>query len=783
MTQDSLRPSGLQHRPQDRPQDRIIFDRLLRDFVPDDPFDFHAHLYRVQDMERGSQAVAGDDEVGLSFYRQQMTAWMGDRAPKDGMFFAMPTQNADVAAANEFCVAETSQSTRSRALLMIAPGDDPAATESLVEKHCGLVAGFKVYHVFADRPDTMNATIEEYIPEWAWELADRHSLLLMLHIVKPLALADPENQRSLRRICLQYPGARVVLAHAARGFCGRHTVDSIESLSGLDNVLFDTSAICEPAPLLSILQKFGPRRLLYGSDFPVSNLQGRCSSVGDGFFWFYEDNVDWSNSATGSQSLVGIESLLALRQACKLAHLTEEDIQCVFRTNAEQALNLDAGKEPQGQNRYAQAQRILPGGTQLLSKRPEMIAPGQWPPYFSEARGVQIVDSDGREFTDMSMMSVGACLLGYADPDVNTAVSRRVMLGSMSTLNSPDEVEFAELMLEIHPWAGMVSYARGGGEALAIAARIARASTGRSKIAFCGYHGWQDWYLAANLSSAVDDDPLAGHLLAGLNPAGVPKELAGTALPFKYNCLDELDAILKREGDDLAAIFMEPTRSQLPDPGFLEGVRERADSCGAVLAFDEVSVGWRLCLGGAHLMFGIQPDMAIFSKATANGYPMAAILGTEPVMQASQKSFISSTMWTDGIGSAAALATVRKHQQHDVPAHVATIGNHFRQGMKENAARHGVEISFQGHPAMSILSFKHDNALALQTLLTVRMLDRGFLVDSGIYPSLAHEKRHVDACVAAADDVFAEIGEAIRLKDIASRLPSPTRHTKFQRLA
>ena len=779
MTQSNLKPSAMQPRP----QERELFDRLLRNFVPYDPFDFHAHLYRVQDLDSESELVSGDDEVGLSFYCQQMAAWMGDRAPKDGLFFAMPAQEADVAAANDFCLAETSRSERSRALLLIRPGDDPVVTESLIEKHRDMVAGFKVYHVYADRPDTLNSTIEEFIPQWAWELADRHGLLLMLHIVRPLALADPENQRSLRRLCLQYPGARVVLAHAARGFNARHTVEGIASLAGLDNVLFDTSAICEPAALLSILQKFGPRRLLYGSDFPISNFQGRCSSVGDGFYWFDENNVDWSASEIGSRSVVGLESLLALRQACQLAHLTEEDVERVFRMNAEQVLGLSEASEPQGPSRYAEAQKILPGGAQLVSKRPEMIAPERWPPYFTEARGVQVVDSDGREFIDMSMMSVGACLLGYADPDVNAAVSRRVMLGSMTSLNSPDEVDFAELLIELHPWAGMVSYARGGGEALAIAVRIARAHTGRSKIAICGYHGWLDWYLAANVCPDSSDDPLAGHLLAGLRPAGVPRELAGTALPFTYNCLDELDAIVRSHGNDLAAIVMEPTRSQSPEPGFLEGVRERADSCGAVLAFDEVSVGWRLCLGGAHLQYGVKPDMAVFSKAIANGYPMAAIVGTKSVMRDSQKSFISSTMWTDGIGSAAALATVRKYQQHDVPAHVAKIGERFRQGLGETAARHGVELSFTGHPALETFLISHDNALALQTLLTVRMLERGFLLDGSFYPSFAHEPRHVDACVAAVDDVFAELGEAIRVGDIASRLSSPTRHTKFQRLA
>ncbi|MDC0937009.1 aminotransferase class III-fold pyridoxal phosphate-dependent enzyme, partial [Pirellulales bacterium] len=419
--------------------------------------------------------------------------------------------------------------------------------------------------------------------------------------------------------------------------------------------------------MLAVLRAFGPRRLLFGSDYPVSNLIGRSSSLGDGFAWFYEHNVDWEDAEIGRRTIVGMESLLALRQACQLANLTDGDVECIFRENASRELGLNEDSNQRGQTLYARARQIIPGGTQLLSKRPEMFAPERWPPYFAEARDVRVIDIDGREFVDMSSMSVGACLLGYADPDVNAAVSRRVMLGAMSSLNSADEVALAELLLEIHPWADSVRYARGGGEALAVAVRIARASTGRSKIAICGYHGWQDWYLAANVSVETGHDPLAGHLLAGLKPAGVPRELAGTVLPFRYNCPDELDAIVARHGADLAAIVMEPTRHQSPEPGFLEKVRQLADRTGAVLVFDEVSAGWRICLGGAHLQFEVRPDMAVFSKAIANGYPMAAILGVRTVMQAAQESFISSTMWTDGVGPAAALATLRKFQQHDVP--------------------------------------------------------------------------------------------------------------------
>jgi glutamate-1-semialdehyde 2,1-aminomutase len=353
----------------------------------------------------------------------------------------------------------------------------------------------------------------------------------------------------------------------------------------------------------------------------------------------------------------------------------------------------------------------------------------------------------------------------------------------MASLNSPDEVELAELLLEIHPWADMVRYARGGGEAMAVAVRIARASTGRSIVAFCGYHGWHDWYLAANHARAGSEDPLAGHLLSGLKPAGVPLELAGTTLPFEFNRAHQLESIVREYGDQLAAIVLEPTRSYEPAPGFLEEVRGLATQCGAVLVFDEISVGWRLCLGGAHLRYRVAPDVAVFSKALANGYPMAAVVGTRPVMEAAQQTFISSTMWTDGIGPAAALAAIRKLQRCDVPEHVASIGARYRKGLCEIAAAHRVPVAIRGHDALSVLTFEHDQAAELQTLFTVRMLAEGFLAGAAFYPSFAHEEDHVDAYLSAATRAFAELGSAIQQHDIAARLQGDVKHSGFRRLA
>ncbi len=431
---------------------------------------------------------------------------------------------------------------------------------------------------------------------------------------------------------------------------------------------------------------------------------------------------------------------------------------------------------------YREARRLIPGGTQLLSKRPEMFAPGRWPAYFREARGCEVVDLDGREWLDMSTMGLGSCVLGYADPEVTAAVIGRVEAGSMSTLNSPEEVELARVLLELHPWAEQVRYARTGGEAMAVAARVARAATGRSVVAFCGYHGWHDWYLAANRRTDDAGDPLDGHLLAGLTPNGVPVELAGTALPFRYNRLDELEAIVDSAGDRLAAVVMEPTRHEQPAEGFLAGVRALADRVGAVLVFDEITSGFRFALGGAHIDLGVEPDMAVFGKALGNGHPMAAVVGRRAVLDAAEESFISSTFWTEGVGPTAALATLARMKSRDVPAHLERVGGRLGAGLSALAKERDVPLRVHGHPALSVWSFDHPQGATLGTLFTVKMLDRGILSGAGFYTSLAHESRHVDRFLDAAGLALDEVADAIENDDAQERLGSPTRHTGFRRL-
>jgi len=755
--------------------ERELFERLLGDFVPAEVFDVHAHAYLT---DHGPALPDEEPHADLQAWAAYTRAWMGGRSPAAGLFFGFPVRGVDPAADNRWLADQLTHHPGSRGLLLVRPQDDPQAVEARVAAERW--AGFKVYHVYADRSDTFNAGLDEYVPQWVWRLAHERELVIMLHLVRRGALADAGNQRLIRERCLRYRGVKLILAHAARGFCADHTLDGLEGLAGLDNVYFDTSAVCESAALTAILQRFGTSRLMYGSDFPVSQFRGRHVSLGDHFFWLYDANADFDEKL-GKPVLVGIESLLALRQAARLSHLNDSDLERIFSGNALQLLGLVKPANNLTSDRYRQAQSLIPGGTQLLSKRPEMFAPGHWPAYFTEAHGVEVIDLDRRRYIDMSIAGIGSTLLGFADPDVNAAVTRRVMLGSMSTLNPADEVELAELLIELHPWAEQVRYTRTGGEAMAVAVRIARAAAGRDRAAFCGYHGWSDWYLAANLSTS-GGDRLHGHLLPGLEPRGVPSALADTALPFTYNRLDQLEAIVKQHGDDLAAIVMEPTRHQPPAPGFLEGVRELADRCGACLIFDEITTGWRFERGGVHLRYAVSPDMAVFSKALGNGFPIAAVLGIRRVMDAAQHSFISSTMWTEALGPAAALATIRKLIAHDVVTHVDRIGRLFQEGLRAAAERHGVPLRVGGPPCLTQVGFEHPDAAALLTFYTRLLLERGLLAGGGFYPTLAHQLHHVDEFLQAADKVLAVVAEAIECSDVTRRIEGKVKHAGFARL-
>jgi glutamate-1-semialdehyde aminotransferase len=436
-------------------------------------------------------------------------------------------------------------------------------------------------------------------------------------------------------------------------------------------------------------------------------------------------------------------------------------------------------KIKKGPQLWNEAKKIIPGGTQLLSKRSEMFLPEHWPSYFKKAKGCEIWDLDGNKYIDMYSMGIGSCILGYADPDVNKAVKAVIDSGSTSTLNSPEEVDLAKLLIKLHPWADQVRYCRGGGEAMAIAVRIARAYVKKDKVAFCGYHGWHDWYLAANISN---DKNLDGHLLSGLEPAGVPRSLSGTAIPFNYNKIEELEDIVSKN-KDIGVIVMEPMRNHEPKNKFLLKVRKIADKIGAVLIFDEVSSGWRFTIGGIHLKYGVNPDLAVFAKAMSNGFPMAAIIGKKEVMESAQKTFISSTNWTERIGPVAALATIKKMIKNKIPLELEKKGKYLIDNLIVISKKHSIKIKISGLPALISFSLEYgEQSQAVKTLFTQEMLKRGFLASYNIYTSCAFKKNHIEKYLKNVDEVFGIIKKAVEKNKGNDLLEGPVAHHGFKRL-
>ncbi len=437
-------------------------------------------------------------------------------------------------------------------------------------------------------------------------------------------------------------------------------------------------------------------------------------------------------------------------------------------------------KNSTGTKLWEKAKRLIPGGNQLLSKKPEHFLPGAWPVYYSKAKGCEIWDLDGRHFYDFAQMGVGACVLGYADEAVNAAVIQAIEDGSMATLNCPEEVELAERLIALHPWAEMARFSRTGGEACTIAIRIARAATGKTKIAFCGYHGWHDWYLSANLG---DKTRLDGQLLPGLDPLGVPRQLKDTAFPFNYNDIESLKKIIGKHGKDIAAIVMEPVRNVMPENNFLHDVRKIATQNGAVLIFDEITSGFRMNLGGIHRTLGVDPDIAIFGKALGNGFSISLVIGRREVMQAAQNSFISSTFWTERVGFVAALATLKAMESREVQPRLVEFGKKINEGWRMLSDKHDLPIQIQGIPPLTHLAFKVKDPQAAQTLYTQEMLEKGYLVGAAVYTTAAYTDEIIHGFLEDSDKVFATIKQAVQNDDFKSHLKGEVAHAGFKRLA
>jgi len=436
-------------------------------------------------------------------------------------------------------------------------------------------------------------------------------------------------------------------------------------------------------------------------------------------------------------------------------------------------------KSNKGKLLWEEAQSIIPGGNGLLSKRPDRYAKDIWPVYFSKAKGCQIWDLDDNVYIDMAQNGIGTAILGYSDDDINQSVVNAINNGVNTTLNAPEEVELAKKLLELNPSMGGVKFARGGGEAMSLAVRIARTHTKLDKVAFSGYHGWSDWYLATNLSSASN---LNEHLLPGLQPSGVPSGLSGTAFPFKYNDISDFKMLL-RQHNDIGVIVLEGARYDLPSADFLKAIDIESKRKGIVVIVDEITSGLRMSESGVYRLFDFDPDIAVYGKALGNGFAISAVVGKKEVMDSAQDTFISSTMWTERVGFVAGLATLNKLTECNVYKHLIEVGTHIGNGWTELAKKHKLDIFITDYKPLITFKLNYgeiNNAIA--TLFIQEMLKKGYLASTSVYVTYAHTIEIANKYLENVDEVFELMSDAIKNDKVLDLLETEVRTDMFKRL-
>ena len=507
----------------------------------------------------------------------------------------------------------------------------------------------------------------------------------------------------------------------------------------------------------------------------------------DNIIYNYQSDIDFSGLRLTVDDPEDLQLLEAIaKQTPDIIDVSYEEILSIFKNKPElkkvnnNSIRNEGATMGTGQKLYRRAKKIIPGGTMLLSKRPENFLPELWPSYFSKAKGCSVWDLDANKYIDMSIMGIGTNILGYANDKIDSQVIDAIKNSVASTLHRPEEVELAERLIDINPWSDMVRLARTGGEINAVSIRIARAATGRDKVALCGYHGWHDWYLSTNLNSK---EALSDLLLPGLEPKGVPKALEGTTIPFAYNDIQSLKKIFDENKGQIAAIKMEVSRNDPPKDNFLKNVRDLATKNDCVLIFDECTSGFRETFGGLHQKYDVEPDLALYSKALGNGYAISALVGRASIMESAQSTFISSTFWTERVGPTAALATLREMENIQSWKIITEMGYYIRERWQELADSTNLDIKIWGLPALSGFSFNSKNDNLYKTLITQEMIDKNILAANSIYVSTAHTKKVVDHYLDQLSLVFEKIAliesDKININDC---LNSKEAFTGFKRL-
>ncbi len=416
-----------------------------------------------------------------------------------------------------------------------------------------------------------------------------------------------------------------------------------------------------------------------------------------------------------------------------------------------------------GINFYKYAKKIIPGGTTLFSKRSELHLPDKWPAYFSKAKDTFVWDLKGNKYLDM-FCAVGTNALGYSNDQVNRSVIKKIFKSNMSSLNCPEEVELAKKLIKHHSWASMAKFTRGGGEANAVAIRIARSNTKNKNVAFCGYHGWHDWYLSANINSKKNLDQ---HLMSGLNYDGVPDNLRNTSFPFPYNDFDYLLKLVNTQ--KIGIIKMEVMRNIKPQNDFLKKIRALCNKKKIILIFDECTTGYRENMGGIHLNYKVYPDLAIFGKALGNGFAINAVIGKKHLMQKSENTFISSTFWGERTGYVAALSTINEFVRTNAFKKIKENGKKIKQIWNTLSLKHKIPIKVMGSDSIPSFEFK-DNHNLNKTYLTYKMLENKILATNVIYVNIFHNGKNLKKYERVLNNVFFNISKKNIKKIIKTKL-------------
>lgn len=408
------------------------------------------------------------------------------------------------------------------------------------------------------------------------------------------------------------------------------------------------------------------------------------------------------------------------------------------------------------QEMLARAERVIPLGSQTFSKSRTQYPYGVSPYFISRASGSRAWDVDGNEYIDF-VSSLCSVTLGYQDPDVTEAVARQLQDGVIFSLPHVIETEVAELICELVPCAEKVRFGKNGSDATAGAIRVARAHTGRDRVATCGYHGWQDWYIGST----------ARH-------KGVPKATRDLTHGFAYNQLESLRTVLEAYPGEFAAVILEPMNVVEPAPGFLEGVKSLAHEHGALLVFDETITGFRYANGGAQELFGVIPDLATFGKGLANGYPVSAVAGRAEFMKQMEEVFFSFTFGGETLSLAAAKATLLKLKREPVLATIADRGRELISGLREIIAARGLGevFSVSGHPAWTFMNIAASSGpvFEIKTLLLQELFQNGILTIGTHNLSYAHSQADIRALLTAYDKALKEVQEALESGDVRSKL-------------